>query len=137
MGTGAVHYDFREPEGAPPARLSVRLFLSSELDGRGVGARPTETSLVRVLLDDVELTTVVAPVDDGLGHPVSIVVDDRALLERVFRGPRRQHRLSLVAASRPNAGGLCVYGAVTAAAKPSIANATERDASFHMVWTRR
>lgn len=137
VGTGAVHYDFREPEGAPPARLSVKLFLSSELDGRGVGARATETSLVRVLLDDVELTTVVAPVDDGLGHPVSIVIDDRALLERVFRGPRRQHRLSLVASSRPNAGGLCVYGAVTAASKPSIANATERDTSFHMVWTRR
>lgn len=136
-GEGSVRYRFVAPNAPPPVRLAVRVFASSELDGRGLGARPSETSLVRAYVDDVEVARFEAPVDDGLGHPVEIVVDDVATLDRIFRTRGATHRLRFEAASRPGAGGLCLYGAVAEGVDESVARASDRAPSLRVTWTPR
>lgn len=136
VGAGFVTYRFRAPS-VTPGQLVIRLHLSSELDGRGLGARPSDTSEVQVAIDDVDVGSVVAPVDDGAGRPVTIVVDDDALLDRIFAARGRVHALVLSTRSRPGAGGLCVYGAVSAEATSVVPDAVERATALRMTWTPR
>lgn len=134
VGEGSVTYLFRAPTRGAPSRLDVALYASSELHGRGLGARATETSLVRVAIDGVDVGTFVAPVDDGLGHEVNFSVTDAAVLERLFETRSRVHRLTLHASSRPNAGGLCIYGAVSPEAAASVPSSDTRLSSFRLAW---
>lgn len=137
MGEGEVRYAFVGPQAPAPARLVLRVFASSELHGRGAGAGPEETSRIRVFLDEVEVASFEAPVDDGLGHPIELVVDDAALLDRIFRVRGARHRVRFEATSRPGAGGLCLYGAVAEGVAPGVVVPGDRSPTFRITWTPR
>ncbi len=110
-GSGALVYRFRAPRGERvPALLVVRFRASSELPGAGAGARPTDVSRVHVLLGDVELGVLTAPVDDGRGAWLELAVDDAALLARAFGGRASARELSLRVDPEESPGGLCLYG---------------------------
>ncbi|MFO0695526.1 MAG: cellulase family glycosylhydrolase [Polyangiales bacterium] len=118
-GAGELSYLFAAPPSrGPPRTLRIRLRASSELDGEGIGADASETSRLELRIDGRSLGTVLAPVDDGHGHLVELVVDDRALLARLFGGGLRTHRLSIVTRSDEGAGGVCLYGAREGEADP-------------------
>lgn len=129
VGEGAISYRFVAPNAAPPTRLVLSVVASSELEGRGLGAGADETSVVRVTLDGAFVGTFVAAVDDGVGRPVEVTVDDRDLLARLFRLRGRVHRIRFEAASRPGAGGLCLYGDT-----PGEAEVAARSSTLRLVW---
>lgn len=109
-GGGEVVYRFRPPTGQRvPARLVVRFRASSELPGAGGGSRPTDVSRVHVLLGDVEVGVLVAPVDDGHGAWVELAVDDAAVLARAFAPHSRVSELRLRVEPDQSGGGLCLY----------------------------
>lgn len=97
-GTGEVTYLLARPPGAG-MRVRVRMRASSELPGAGFGVSEADTSELRVSIDGVELGTVIAPPDDGLGGWIEVegTVSRRAV-----------HRVT-IAATGAGAGGLCLY----------------------------
>lgn len=104
-GAGQVTYLVRRPALARgPHTLTLRLRASSELPGSGGGASEADTSTLTVAIDGVELGTVIAPPDDGVGAWLELTVD-AAMIPR-----RAVHRLELRAADA-GAGGVCLYGA--------------------------
>ena len=109
-GAGELRYRFRAPSGQRvPSLFVVRFRASSELPGTGAGARATDISRVEVLIGDVPLGTLIAPVDDGQGAWLELVVDDAALLARAFGTRARVYELRLRVDAAEGAGGLCVY----------------------------
>lgn len=96
-GAGEVSYRLRTPR-ARPSVLVVRLHASSELPGAGLGAGPEDTSTLTIELDGVELGTLTAPPDDGVGDTVELRVEVPAL-------PPRRVRLLTIGADR----GVCLY----------------------------
>ncbi len=101
-GAGSVSYRVRLPR--TPA-LTIRLRASSELPGAGGSVSAADTSTLTIAIDGVELGTVIAPPDDGVGGWVELRVD----AEQLASIPRRPvHRLEL-RASDAGAGGLCLY----------------------------
>jgi len=97
-GAGEVRYRFTAPRAAPGA-LIVRLRASSELPGAGAaGASPEDTSELTIAVDGVELGTLTAPPDDGVGDWIELRVDAPPL------PARRVHELT-IRADR----GVCLY----------------------------
>lgn len=137
-GRGSVEWALPSPPGtrAAPARLVVRARISSELPGAGEGATPADTSTIDVRIDDVVIGTVTAPVDDGIGRIVELVVDDAALLASAFARPGA-HSLVLVAHDEPGAGGLAVYATATARVPHDPALAAELPGRIELTWEPR
>ena len=103
-GSGEVSFRVRVPSRRAPSAIVVRLRVSSELPGAGLGATEADAARVGVLLDDVALGELIAPADDGLGQWVELRVDDSAILSRIAE--RRDRRLRLVVG---DGQGLCLY----------------------------
>ena len=111
-GDGAVEYAFpttgrlREPD-----RVTLRARISSELVGTGPSADVEDISEIHVFLGAIEIGTVVAPPDDGLGRVIELAVTDAGVLHRVFEATKRGHpMLRFVASGERGVGGICIYG---------------------------
>lgn len=110
-GHGYVAYRFRAPRTLG-ASLTVAMRASSELPGRGQGARPEDTSHVRVAIDDHEIGAIDVPPDDGIGRRVSLEVPiDEALAALLRETP--VHTLRFEIDDDDAAHGLCLYGDAT------------------------
>ncbi len=92
-------------------RVTVRWRGSSELPGRGEGARPEEGSWVVVRVDGVEVGGVEVPADDGVGRWVEVSTRDPRAVRAL--GRPGVLTLSLEVPPGPRDHGLCVYGQAT------------------------
>jgi mannan endo-1,4-beta-mannosidase len=108
---GFVEYRFRAPS-VVSAALTITLRASSELPGRGEGARPDDGSSVHVSIDGHAIGVIAVPPDDGLGHRI---VYDATLDEATSAAlaEPRVHTLRLEVEDGDDAHGLCLYGAAT------------------------
>lgn len=112
-GHGYVTYRFRMPAGGRPGgaiRVSVRA--SSELPGRGEGARAEDGSRVLVSIDDELLGGIDVPPDDGTGRVVDLEIPVDPELGAALAA-RRTHLLRFEVEDDDRAHGLCFYGAAT------------------------
>lgn len=102
-GAGSVSYRLRLPRDLET--LTVRLRVSSELPGAGGGASEADTSTLTIAIDGVDLGTVVAPPDDGVGAWIELEVSAETLRSLPRGGARRLE----IRASEAGAGGVCIY----------------------------
>lgn len=110
-GHGWVDYRFRAP--APiGSTLTISLRASSELPGRGVGARPDDGSHVLVSIDGHRLGVLDVPPDDGVGRRITLSVPIDETLATVLAGTPI-HTLRFAVADDDDAHGLCLYGEAT------------------------
>lgn len=126
-GDGVVTYRVTSPEVDAPASLTVELFATSELPGRGIGATERDTSTVRVFIDDREVGSFEMPPDRGEGSAVRFVLDDADQLRAIFGVRQRAHNLTFSTENSPGAGGICLYMSSRAEAPPPL----------RLVWQRR
>ena len=106
FGAGDGWFEWRFP--APPARagaIEIKLRLSSEFPGSQ--APPDGGSHALVLIDGVQVAALEVIPDDGRGQLYTVVVTNRALLDRLRGG---HHTLKLSVPPGPHSNGLCVYG---------------------------
>ena len=107
-GTGVGRFEYRfaaPPNTRPPAQFEITARLSSEWPGES--GPPDGTSLVRVLIDGVEIGQATLGADDGVGRAVTFIITSRQVLRRLSEGI---HGLTFEVPNVPGAHGVCIYG---------------------------
>ena len=90
--------------------ISVSLHVSAELPGVDESPELERTSTLQILLDELAVGEVVAPVDDAHGARIELTTDDAAVLARLHR--TGGHRLSIRARDASRSRGIAMYGDV-------------------------
>jgi mannan endo-1,4-beta-mannosidase len=105
---GYFEYRFELPQRRVPKELRIRARLSSEFPG--TTSPPEGLSAVRVLIDGVQVASLLAFPDDGLGRWYEITVGDHAVLASLAKGA---HALRFEVPDGPQKNGLAIYGTNT------------------------